>query len=121
MIKYISIVIVALLMFGCNSKTEMVKAKVKTAKVQTSVAQSKVSSTKVGTVKKAVKKLREEPKLPAGFVEKKALKPMTPNVPSTCKMWSDGCNTCTRAVGGQASCTIYECSQEAHFSCLQWQ
>lgn len=109
--KYISIVILAFLMFGCSEKTEIVTPKIDTPSVTKEVTPSK----------KEVKTLTEAPALPAGFVEKKALKPLDPMIPPSCKEWSDGCNTCTRANRDQASCTLYTCENKGAFSCLRWE
>jgi len=102
MIKYISLLIIAVLMLGCGSRP-----KVETAEVQ--------------NVVKKTKTVTEAPTLPAGFKEKTKLRVIGANIPTTCQEWSDGCNTCSRAKNNQASCTIYTCENKGSFSCLKWQ
>ena len=107
MIKYITLVIVAILMIGCGTKATSTKVKMPTTKIVT----NKI---------KEVKKLPKRMTLPEGFKETKKLRPLESNVPKTCQEWSDGCNTCTRAENNQASCTVYTCENKAPFSCLKW-
>ncbi|MBU1668212.1 hypothetical protein KKC13_07305 [bacterium] len=110
MTKYISVIIVALFMHGCSGKTEVATPKVEAPMTK-----------EADSIKKEVKTLQKDPVLPAGFVEKKVMKPMDSNVPQDCQEWSDGCNTCTRAENNQASCTVYTCDNKGAFSCLKWQ
>jgi hypothetical protein len=42
------------------------------------------------------------------------------NIPTSCQMWTDGCNTCTRVGKRKANCTTYKCQSNIKFSCLQW-
>ena len=116
MIKFITLVSIALLMLGCNIKSENVAPELTLPSTTTAPKVEAVSkvSTKVKTVVKT-------PSLPAGFKEEKKLRPIGANVPATCQEWSDGCNSCSRAGKGQASCTIYTCENKAPFSCLKWQ
>ena len=54
------------------------------------------------------------------FEEPKTIKRVEGDIPSSCFMWSDGCNVCTKVGDGtKASCTTNECSNKM-FSCLQW-
>ncbi|CAA6804332.1 MAG: Unknown protein, partial [uncultured Sulfurovum sp.] len=53
--------------------------------------------------------------------EPKVVKSIGTDIPTSCAMWSDGCNVCTRLANGKASCTTGpECASKM-FSCLQWQ
>ena len=51
--------------------------------------------------------------------EKKIIKRIASDVPTSCAMWSDGSNICTRVSRGKASCTANPV-QNRMFSCLQW-
>lgn len=54
------------------------------------------------------------------FEEPKTIKRVGGDIPTSCFMWSDGCNVCTKVGDGtKASCTTNECSNKM-FSCLQW-
>ena len=110
MIKYISLFMITFLMLGCGTKATVAKVKSETKHVVTEEVKE------VKTVVQATKMT-----LPEGFKEIKKLRAMDANVPQTCKEWSDGCNTCSRAANNQASCTIYTCETKAPFSCLKWQ
>ena len=79
-----------------------------------------VEDKKVYSSKPEVHTQAETPQLPEDFKEETKLLPIRAAVPSKCKMWSDGCNTCTRAGGGKANCTTYKCESNLKFSCLQW-
>jgi hypothetical protein len=52
--------------------------------------------------------------------EQKIIKKIDVDVPTSCVMWSDGCNVCTHVGDGKASCTDGpECINKM-VSCLQW-
>lgn len=126
MTKYITIVIVSFLMLGCGTKTPAVKAKKVTKQVATEKVQQiqEVQTVQEISSVENVTPAVEEPKimtLPEGFREVKKLRRIGANVPKTCQEWSDGCNTCSREQGNQASCTVYTCETKAAFSCLKWQ
>jgi len=126
MIKNLYLAIIVFTILGCNNKSQ-------TAQIPTNIEKpvillkeaivnipEEIKSTKIKVVKKqpiVKKKLT----LPANFIEKKKLKAIGINIPSTCKAWSDGCNTCNRKNRSQASCTTYICDKKAPFSCLKWQ
>jgi len=52
--------------------------------------------------------------------EPKVTKNIGADVPTSCAMWSDGSNICTRVSTRKASCTTNPVDQRM-FSCLQWQ
>ncbi|CAA6827089.1 MAG: Unknown protein [uncultured Sulfurovum sp.] len=52
--------------------------------------------------------------------ETKVMRNIGADIPTSCVMWSDGCNVCTRAGGGKASCTTGPKCSNKMFSCLQW-
>jgi hypothetical protein len=58
--------------------------------------------------------------LPIDYKEETKLVRIKGNIPSSCQMWTDGCNTCTRAKHKKANCTMYKCQSNIKFSCLQW-
>jgi len=62
------------------------------------------------TYRSEVKTIKEETKLLS----------IKRDVPTSCQMWTDGCNTCTRAGKRKANCTTYKCQSNIKFSCLQW-
>jgi len=133
----LSIILIAFIFIGCNSKNELLQSKV-------NIEEKVETVQKIENVKK-IEKLHQrieiptkenvkevipkktfnitEPKfsLPIGYVEEKKLQVIKNNVPSTCQEWSDGCNTCTRTSQNQANCTVYSCENQAPFSCLRWQ
>lgn len=96
----------ALIFMGCSQ----VEPKVEKATEKVEV----VEVAKVGEVKKepSKKELMEEPKV---------TKKVASDIPTSCYMWSDGCNVCTKMGNGKkASCTTNpECINKM-FSCLQW-
>ncbi|CAA6799501.1 MAG: Unknown protein, partial [uncultured Sulfurovum sp.] len=53
--------------------------------------------------------------------ELKVVKSIGADIPTSCAMWSDGCNVCTRLANGKASCTSGAECKHKMFSCLQWQ
>ena len=108
MIKYVTITVMAFLMLGCATKTEVAPASQTPQKV-------------IKSADKVVKSANKAPSLPAGFVEEKKIKALDPTIPKTCQEWSDGCNTCSRAGNKQANCTVYTCEKKVPFSCLKWQ
>jgi len=67
-----------------------------------------------------VRTVSEAPQLPAGYKEETKLVSVKGNIPKSCQMWTDGCNTCTRAGKRKANCTLYKCQSNIKFSCLQW-
>jgi len=105
---------IAFLMLGCGTKATVAEVKSETKHMVTEEVKE------VKTVVQATKKPTKMT-LPEGFKEIKKLRAMDANVPQTCKEWSDGCNTCSRAANNQASCTIYTCETKSPFSCLKWQ
>jgi hypothetical protein len=75
----------------------------------------------VSEVKKAVEVKKEVMKKEEVLEEPKVTKRVGADIPSSCYMWSDGCNVCTKTGDGtKASCTTNpECTNKM-FSCLQW-
>ena len=67
-----------------------------------------------------VRTVTHAPQLPAGYTEETKLVSIKGNIPQSCQMWTDGCNTCTRAKNRKAECTTYKCESNIKFSCLQW-
>ena len=67
-----------------------------------------------------VQTITHAPQLPADYKEETKLMPIKGNIPKSCQMWTDGCNTCTRAKKRKAECTTYKCESNIKFSCLQW-
>ena len=138
--KFINIIIVAFLMLGCDSKTEMVQPKaattdtIKSATLIKTIPQNIHVITETPIIKvqpvvqyrtiqtnmQEVKTLTQDPVLPTGFKEETKRMPIKKSIPSSCQMWSDGCNTCTRMSRHQAECTVYKCNSNLKFSCLQW-
>lgn len=122
MIKKISMLLmVALFIVGCESKSEKLQPKVNLTPIATVEIVEEAKVVEVVEVKKEIKPIVEKLALPVGFIEKKIVKPIGLNVPKTCQEWSDGCNSCSRTNAGQASCTTYTCENQAPFSCLKWQ
>ena len=110
--KYIYIV-VAMLFVGCSDKSASVK-KAPQSKQAVQVVETAV----VGERKKVVKqKLAKNETL---VEEVKVTKNIASDVPSSCAMWSDGSNVCSRVSRGKASCTTNPVANRM-FSCLQWQ
>jgi hypothetical protein len=107
----VTAILFSLMVFGgCSEKTP----KVAEQKVEV-VEVAKVQETKDVVAKNVI------PKNETLVPEKKVTKNVDVDVPSSCAMWSDGCNVCTRTGGGKASCTTNpECTHKM-FSCLQWQ
>ena len=127
MIKYITFTLIAFLALGCQQKIETIQPETATQESEMTIVdiQSEAYVSPVTTISSekktnVVKTLRKDPVLPADFKEEKKLKAMPSNIPTTCQMWSDGCNTCTRAGNNKASCTVYDCTNKIKFSCLQW-
>jgi hypothetical protein len=130
MIKNLYIFIITFILVGCDSKNELVKPMViENNKVEMNIGmrapveivqEAKVTFQEEVKPQK-IKVIEKKLTLPTNFIEEKKLKPIGRNIPSTCQEWSDGCNTCSRARGNQASCTIYTCNNKAPFSCLKWQ
>lgn len=119
MIKKTSMLLmVALFIVGCESKSKILQPKVNLTPIQTVEI---VEEAKVMEVKKEIKPIAKKLALPVGFIEKKIVKPIGFNVPKTCQEWSDGCNSCSRTDASQASCTTYTCQNQTAFSCLKWQ
>ena len=139
--KYIYLLIVMVIV-GCSDKSPKVEKSVlpeNTVKVETAKVPnlSKVVETHrrkevieavVPQTSTVVEELIEEKKVvtPTTHATTMVEEPMVTknigsNVPSSCAMWSDGCNVCTRKGGGKASCTTNPECQHKVFSCLQWQ
>jgi len=119
MIKHLYILAIALTIIGCQNKSKTVQIP---ANIETPVFLIKEAKVDVPKEVKSIKaKATKRATLPKDFVEKKKLKRIGVNIPSTCKEWSDGCNTCSRKSTSQAYCTLYTCNNRAPFSCLKWQ
>ena len=139
--KYIYIAI-ALIFVGCSQKTpdaeKPIEAKVKSkvAEVTKTTEIAKAVETtnavevqeEVGT---AVEAVTIEEKVPAVEThalksnetiidEPKVTKRVASDVPTSCAMWSDGANICTRISKRKASCTTNPITHRM-VSCLQWQ
>ena len=140
--KYIYLLIVMVIV-GCSDKSPKVEksvlpentVKVETAKVPNlskaveTHTRKEVIEAVVPQTSRVVEERIEEKKIttpPTTHVTTMVEEPMVTknigsNVPSSCAMWSDGCNVCTRKGGGKASCTTNPECQHKVFSCLQWQ
>ena len=79
-----------------------------------------VEDKKIYSSKPDVQSLTEAPTSIQEVKEETKLRSIKSSIPSKCHMWSDGCNTCTRAEKGKANCTTYKCESNLKFSCLQW-
>lgn len=44
--------------------------------------------------------------------------PKTP--PQSCRLWFDGCNTCSKGPGGEWMCTLMACIEERESYCREW-
>ncbi len=112
--KYIYVLVIMVFM-GCSEKS----AKVEVPK------QSKVEVVEVPNVSNIVETKveikKEQLRANETMVEeKKVIKNIASDVPSSCAMWSDGSNICTRVANRKASCTTNPVENRM-FSCLQWQ
>jgi hypothetical protein len=98
---------------GCSEKSlkieKVIESKVKIVKV------TKVQESKNEVAKNLI------PKNETLVEEKKVIKQIDADIPTSCAMWSDGCNVCTRTGGGKATCTSNSECRHKMFSCLQWQ
>jgi len=126
-------VIIAILFVNCSylsSSDEVKEKRAITPPAPVSVAQEVV-----------VKEVKEKvtPKIEIGAIEvvesatvddktlvadeRKVEKRIERDVPSSCDMWSDGCNVCTRKGHGskKALCTVYPACHNRVLSCLKWQ
>lgn len=113
--KYIYI-LTALIFMGCSDKSASVQ-KVPEPKQKIEIVEvAKVTEVKEKSVKKVMLNRNET------LVEEvTVIKNVASDIPSSCAMWSDGCNVCTRKGGGKASCTTNPECKHKMFSCLQWQ
>lgn len=103
--KYLYVAI-AMFFMGCSVKTT---TEVKAPEVKKTLEVKKSPEVKVGNSQEVIV---DEPKV---------IKNIGADIPTSCVMWSDGCNVCTRIGNGKASCTTGpECTNKM-FSCLQWQ
>ena len=99
---------------------EVKKAEVTTLRqeIKSEVVENKVISTQRIEV---IEKVEPTPVSRQSIIEEpKVTKRNTSNVPTSCEMWSDGSNVCTRVSNSKASCTTNPVGQKM-FSCLQWQ
>ena len=110
--KYLYIV-VAMILMGCSEKSP---EPIKVAEVKAEVVE--VVQTEVVKVKEVPAALAPNETL---VEETKVTKNIGSDIPSSCAMWSDGCNVCTRIGNGKASCTTGPDCKNKMFSCLQWQ
>ncbi|CAA6816703.1 MAG: Unknown protein [uncultured Sulfurovum sp.] len=107
--KYLYLV-VAIILMGCSQKSPEV---IKVAETKT-----KVEVVEVASVDEVVNVGSKSETL---IVEPKVTKNIGADIATSCEMWSDGCNVCTRLGNGKASCTTNPECQNKMFSCLQWQ
>ena len=122
--KYLYL-LTAVLFIGCSDKSPKVE-KVITPKVE--AIQSEVKSVMqteavVENTKEVVTQEIVTPKIATNETiveEPKVTKNIASDVPTSCAMWSDGSNICTRVSAGKASCTTNPVENRM-FSCLQWQ
>jgi len=114
--KYIYLM-VAVLFMGCSQIEPKVEKSVETAKKVEVVEVAKVDEVKKAVIKET-KPLKKKEEV---IVEPKVIKTVGGDIPTSCFMWSDGCNVCTKVGNGKkASCTTNpECINKM-FSCLQW-
>lgn len=106
-------ILVAMIFMGCSEKSLEVNNAVETKVEVVEVAH-------VMPVKQEVKRvvLQKNEKV---IEEPKVVKRIGADIPTSCVMWSDGCNVCTRLGNGKASCTTGPACSNKMFSCLQWQ
>ena len=122
--KYLYL-LTALIFIGCSDKSTSVQ-KVAEPKTQTIVSEVKnvVVEAKEVFVSEPLQQETVVVKSPVQNLtmveEPKVIKNIASDVPTSCAMWSDGSNICTRVSGGKASCTTNPVDQRM-FSCLQWQ
>ena len=110
--KYIYI-LVALIFMGCSEKAQTI-TKAAQAKEEIRIVETVIIAEQKEVVKQELARnetLVEDPKV---------VKSIASDVPSSCAMWSDGSNICTRVSQGKASCTTNPVANRM-FSCLQWQ
>ena len=127
--KY-SYILVAMVFMGCSDKSpELEKV------VEPVVTQVQKVSEPVVEVAPVVTQFKEvvKPVIQVEPVRREALrsnetmvaeptvtKSIGSDIPTSCAMWSDGSNICTRVSSRKASCTTNPVGQKM-FSCLQWQ
>lgn len=122
--KYLYL-LTALIFIGCSDKSTSVQ-KVAEPKSQTVVSEVKnvVVEAKEVLVSEPLKQETVVAPSPAQNVtmveEAKVTKNIGSDIPTSCVMWSDGSNVCTRISQRKASCTTNPIGQKM-FSCLQWQ
>ena len=104
-----------MIFMGCSQKSpEVIGHPDNATKVQV-VEVAKVQE----FVKQEVKNIRFKNEIIVD--EPKVVKNIDADIPTSCAMWSDGCNVCTRLAKGKASCTTGPDCTNRMFSCLQWQ
>jgi hypothetical protein len=102
--------LVALVFMGCSQVEPKVEKAVEVPK--------KVETTEV---KKVIEPKKEVVKKEEVLEEPKVTKKVGADIPTSCYMWSDGCNVCTKMGDGtKASCTTNPECINRMFSCLQW-
>ena len=109
--KYLFI-LTALLFIGCSEKTNTIAALPESSQ--------KVEIVEEVIVEPRVVQKNVAPRNEMIIIEPKVVKNVAKDVPSSCAMWSDGSNICTRVSRGKASCTTNPVENRM-FSCLQWQ
>ena len=118
--KYLYIMI-AMIFMGCSDKAPIVEKVVET-KAHVEVVE--VQAPKLMEVREVIRVKESVSPMSANEIlvpDAKVIKRIGSDIPSSCAMWSDGCNVCTRVGAGKASCdTGPECTNKM-FSCLQWQ
>lgn len=114
--------ITALIFMGCSDKSASVQ-KLPETKKEIKVVQEiqAVKEAKVPEVVQTIEVKKEVLRTNETLVEEpKVMKNIASDVPTSCAMWSDGSNICTRASSTKASCTTNPVENRM-FSCLQWQ
>ena len=115
--KYLYL-LTALIFMGCSDKSVAIEKLPESKQKMEVVKADKV--TEVVETSEITKSKHELLKNETLVDEPKVTKKIARDVPSSCAMWSDGSNICTRVSKKKASCTTNPIENRM-FSCLQWQ
>jgi hypothetical protein len=111
-----------MIFIGCSEKSpkveKVIEPVVKIESVQVATPQVEtIKNEVVEVVETKTEALRSNETMVA---EAKVTKNIASDVPSSCAMWSDGSNICTRVSTTKASCDTNPVANRM-VSCLQWQ
>ncbi len=110
--KYL-LILITLLFMACSEKTQNISTLSKSSQ--------QIEVVEVATVEPRVVEQKVVPRNETLIAEPKVIKNVPKDIPTSCAMWSDGCNVCTKIGKGKASCTTNPPCHNKLFSCLQWQ